>query len=122
MSEVLTKENFDKFIEYKKLEMQVNDKCNEILKLISIEINSVFDKIRGNYMLGINLGKDNKIVISIKLNGIDVDPVTCGYDILYDEPARIIALRDIKDVLYEVRKKIQNKKKKSLLQRFFEWL
>lgn len=113
MGETLTKETLMDYLSRRKVDLLVNEKCQEILQKVSMEITDVFK--RGTYSVGINISKNN-LTVNMMINGKILEPYNCDFDILYEESSLLINLRNIKDVLYEARKTVKEPPK-SLFER-----
>lgn len=92
------------FIAAKKLDNAIHKKCEEIVCKIALEIQEVFKK--GRYSIGLDIATQDKVVILIVINKQPPEKIECGYDILYSEASLLIELRNVKDVLYKLRKTI----------------
>lgn len=103
MESILTKENVARFIEAKKLDKLIHAKCEEIVGKVAIEIQEIFKK--GKYSIGIDIADGNKVVLILLINSTTPEKVELEYNILYNEADLLIALRNIKDVLYDIRKR-----------------
>ena len=99
----LNKDIIESFMEHKKIEGAIQERLNDILKKISIEINEIFQSCKGNILVTMN--SETKVIIKIALNK-DTIVHSCDFDILYSEASLLIELGNIKDLLYDIRRKI----------------
>jgi len=114
----LTKEMVEDFMKQRQLDIQMRKKSKEIVEKISLEIKSMF--IGSEYLVGLNISDDGTISLSITINKNQPELYSCDNDIFYNEASFLIELRNIKDVLYDIRKKMEKPKPKSLWRRFLD--
>jgi hypothetical protein len=112
MNQGLTKDIVIGYLQRKSTDIMIQEKCQDIVKQISVEIQELFKS--GKYSLLLNIVNSNKISISITLNEVTLEEYICSCDILYSEASLLIEIRNIKDVLYDARKNISFKSKKPL--------
>lgn len=115
----LTKEMIDDFMKQRQLDIQVRKKTKEIVEKVSTEIKNVFSD--GTYLVGFNICDNNKLSISIKINDTYLESYVCESDIFYSQASLLIELRNIKDVLYDAKKKMGKPKPKSIWSRFLNY-
>jgi hypothetical protein len=113
----LTKEAFELYFAFKLIESKVVESSNQIIRQVTSEIGDIFKK--GKYRINLNISHQN-ILLNISINNTMLEPIECDYDILYNEASRLIALRNVKDVLFDARRKLQETKPKSFFQRLKE--
>jgi uncharacterized protein (DUF488 family) len=115
----LTKEMVADFLKQRQVDIQVHKKSKEIVEKVSTEIKNMFTN--GKYLVGFNICEDNKVSFSISINGEPLELYICNNDIFYSEASLLIELRNIKDLLYDAKKKMQKPKPKSLWRRFLDY-
>lgn len=115
----LTKEMVTDFMKQRQLDIQVRKKSKEIVEKVSTEIKNMFKD--GKFLVGFNICDDNKVSLSITINGKPLELYICDNDIFYSEASLLIELRNIKDVLYDAKKKMEKPKPKSLWRRFLDY-
>lgn len=123
MSESLSKETLQLFIDVKRAEDAVNEKGNKIIKMISVEIREIFENCtnKNTFKIALKFSDDfENIIITMSLDDFKIEPYVCKNEILYDDTALLIEIRNIKDVLCEARRTIKNTPKpKNFWERFY---
>ena len=117
MSDELTKELMDQYINIKDTESKIHKKCHEIVQTISNDVRDLFTN--GKFSIAVNMMENKQIAIVITVKDKVLEKHICKNDIFYDQASLSIELRNLKDTLYDARKTMEKDKPKTFWQKIF---
>ena len=106
---MLTKEQFYNYVAYQKTKNEIFNRCQEFIQKIHNEWATIPNTLGITIQVDFRVVDENTIEVGFQCDQMK-EIFKCSTEILYDNASELIELRNIKDVLYEFKKKVKPKK------------